>query len=95
MPSARRRRHHRSWRVINEIERQAFLAQAVAGRVEALQRSNAALEHAFAALAVHVILDVTGQQSRDLGQLVREELRRRPVIRSYILFKQKRLELLA
>jgi hypothetical protein len=73
--SGLRRGQYRSLRVINEVERQSRVLLAVTQRIESLQRGDAALEHAFAALPVHVVLEVTGQRSRDLDLLVREELR--------------------
>ncbi len=73
--SGLRGRQHRSLRVINEIERQAAVVQAITKRVEALQGRYAALEHARAALPVHVVLQVTRQRSRDFDLLVGEKLR--------------------
>src|SRR6266480_6236255 len=71
-----RGRQRRSLRVIHETERQT---RAVAERVETLERTNARLVHALAALPVDQLLGVAGKRGDDLDALGGEELREIPL----------------
>ena len=69
-----RRRQHRALRVVDEIEHQRRIAR-IAERVERLQRRDALVEHAVAALPVDVGQRVAGQRRDDLDLLVAQEFR--------------------
>ncbi len=60
-------------RIVNEVERQERIAP-VAEAVEELQRPDARVEHAVAALGVHVFRRITGHGGDDLHAVFGQEL---------------------
>ena len=70
-----RGRQHRALGVVNELSLSPTARPAIAQAVEHLQAAHARIEHAFAALAVHIVLEVTGHRCHDFNVVSSEELR--------------------
>ena len=58
-----RRRQVRADRIVDEIQDQIAVRLAIADLIETLQRANARIEGAFAALLVDIFLGIAGQRT--------------------------------
>src|SRR3974390_125301 len=68
-----RRGQERALRIIDEIERKPA---SVAERIQFAQGPDRGIEHTLAALALDIVLQITGHRRDDLDPLMREEFSR-------------------